>query len=325
MNRRALLAAAGLAAAAPGAAPASAQEYPGRAVTLVVAFPPGGQADVVARPVAAGLERLWRQPVPVVNRPGAAGEIGNASVARATPDGHTLLMALSSLAILPEAARLLGRAPAYELAQLTPIGLFTADPTILVVPAGAPWQSLEEFLADARTRPGAIAYSSSGHYSALHVPMAMLAQAAGVDLLHVPFQGGAPALTALLSGQVQALASGPGPITPHVREGRLRPLASWGTSRIAGYETVPTLVERGFPTAEFYIWCGVFAPAGTPAPILATLRQSLAAVARDPEVARALAASGNTLDYRDGAAFEAFFAADAARLQAAVRRIGRVE
>lgn len=322
MKRRALLAA-GLAAAAPR--PAGAEAFPARAVTLTVAFPPGGQADVVARPVAAGLERLWRQPVPVVNRPGAAGEIGNAAVARAAPDGHTLLMALSSLAILPEAARLLGRTPAYEPDQLAPIALFTADPTILVVPASAPWRTLDEFLAAARARPGAIAYSSAGNYSALHVPMAMLAAAAGLDLLHVPFQGGGPALTALLSGQVQALASGPGPITPQVRDGRLRPLASWGRTRIAGFEATPTLIEHGFAEAEFYIWCGAFAPAATPAPILAHLRQAMATVATDAEVARALAASGNTLDYRDGAAFEAFFQADAARLQAAVRRMGRVE
>ncbi|WP_135466861.1 tripartite tricarboxylate transporter substrate binding protein [Crenalkalicoccus roseus] len=325
MNRRGFL---GAAAALPLAArPAAAQDvaWPTRPVQMVVAFPPGGQADVVARPVAAGLERLWRQPVPVVNRAGAAGEIGNAAVARAAPDGHTLLMALSSLAMLPEAARLFGRQPAYELDQLTPVALFTADPTLLVVPAGAPWRTLEEFIADAKRRPGAISYSSSGNYSALHVPMAMLTTAAGIDLLHVPFQGGAPALTALIGGQVEAMASGPGPIAPHVREGRLRVLASWGARRIPGYEEVPTLIEKGFPEAEYYIWAGVFAPAGTPAPVLARLRESLSAVARDPEVQRALAASGNTLDYRDGEEFERFFRADAERLQRAVRRIGRID
>ena len=186
MHRRTLLAAA---AALPAPARAQGADYPSRAVQMVVAFPPGGQADVVARPVAAGLERLWRQPVPVVNRPGASGEVGNASVARAAPDGHTLLMALSSLAILPEAARLFGRTPAYELDGLAAVALFTADPTLLVVLASSPWRTLEEFLADARRRPGAISYSSSGNYSALHVPMAMLTTAAGVKLLHVPFQG----------------------------------------------------------------------------------------------------------------------------------------
>ena len=319
MHRRALLA--GLAAT-----PAFAQgSFPERAVSLVVAFPPGGQADVVARPVAAGLERLWKQPVPVVNRAGASGEVGNASVARAAADGHTLLMALSSLAVLPEAARLFGRAPAYELDQLAPIALFTADPTFLVVPANAPWQTLEEFIADAKRRPGAISYSSSGNYSALHVPMAMLSAAAGISLLHVPFQGGGPALTALLAGQVQALSSGPGPVTQHVREGRLRVLAGWGAERFAGFPQAPTLREKGFASVEYYIWCGVFAPAATPAPVKEALRAGMAAMARDPEVQRALAAGGNTLDYRDGAAFERFYQNDAARLREAVRLIGRVE
>jgi tripartite-type tricarboxylate transporter receptor subunit TctC len=319
MMRRALL-------AALAASPAFAQAgFPAHALSMVVAFPPGGQADVVARPVAAGLERLWQQPVPVVNRAGASGELGNSFVARAAPDGHTLLMALSSLAVLPEAARLFNRAPTYELDQLAPVALFTADPTFLVVPAASPWQSLDEFLADAKRRPGAISYSSSGNYSALHVPMAMLAAAAGVQLLHVPFQGGGPALTALLAGQVQALSSGPGPVAAHVKDGRLRVLASWGAQRFAAFPQAPTLLEKGFGGCEYYIWCGVFVPAATPAPVREALRGAMARVAEDAEVKRALAAGGNTLDYRDGAAFEQFFRADATRLAQVVRRIGKVE
>ena len=325
-GRRGLLgAAAALSFAAPRVALAQGSEFPNRAVSMVVAFPPGGQADVVARPVAAALERHWRQPVPVVNRPGASGEVGNASVARAAPDGYTVLMALSSLAVLPEAARLFGRAPAYELDQFAPVALFTADPTLLVVPASAPWRTLEEFIAAAKARPGAISYSSAGNYSALHVPMAMLTTAAGLDMLHVPFQGGAPALTALLGGQVQALASGPGPAAPHLREGRLRALACWGARRLPEFPEVPTLIERGFPEAEYYIWTGVFAPAGTPAPVREALRAGMAAAAADPELRRAVAASGNTLDHRDGEAFEAFFRSDSARLARAVQRIGKIE
>ncbi|NOG69275.1 tripartite tricarboxylate transporter substrate binding protein [Roseicella sp. DB1501] len=324
MHRRPLLAAALAAAALPRAGTAE-PDFPGRAVTLVVAFPPGGQGDVVARPVAAGLERLWRQPVPVVNRAGASGEIGYASVARAAPDGHTLLMGLASLAVIPEAARLFGRQAAYEIDQLAPIALLTADPTFLAVPAGAPWGSLDDFLADARRRPGAIAYSSSGHYGALHLPMAMLTTAAGIELLHVPFQGGGPALTALLSGQVMAMASGPGPLTPHLRSGALRVLASWGARRIPGFEAVPTLREAGFAEAEYYIWAGILAPAGTPPALQAALRRGMAAAAADPEVRRALAAGGNALDYRDGKAFAAFFREDTARLVRAVNRIGKVE
>ena len=325
MRRRPLLGAAAAALASPFPASAQGGEFPSRAVSMVVAFPPGGQADVVARPVAAALERHWRQPVPVVNRPGASGEVGNASVARAAPDGHTLLMALSSLAVLPEAARLFGRPPAYELDQFAPVALFTADPTVLVVRADSPWRTLDEFVADAKARPGAISYSSAGNYSALHVPMAMLTTAAGLDMLHVPFQGGAPALTALLGGQVQAMSSGPGPAAPHIREGRLRALACWGAKRLPGFPDAPTLIERGFPEAEYYIWTGVFAPAGTPAHVQEALRRAMAAAARDEELRRAVAASGNTLDHRDGEAFAGFFRDDSARLARAVARIGKVE
>ena len=323
MKRRVLI---GSGAALALARPAVAQEgFPSRPVTMVVAFPPGGQADVVGRPVAAALERVWRIAVPIVNRGGAAGEIGNAAVARAAPDGYTLLMALSSMALLPEAARVNGRTPAYTTDQLTPIALFAADPTVLVVPAASPIRSIEDFVADVRARPGQVSYSSAGNYSALHVPMAQLAQAARLDMLHVPFQGGGPALTALLAGQVNCLASGPGPIAPHIRSGALRPLASWGRTRLAGFEDVPTLIEKGYPDCEFYIWVGLFAPTGTPGAVIERVRESARLAAGDPEFRRAMTASGNTLDYRDGDAFARFYAEDAARLVRVVRALGKIE
>ncbi len=323
MKRRVLIGSAAAAAFARGAA---AQEtYPSRPVTMVVAFPPGGQADVVGRPVAAALERIWRVAVPIQNRGGAAGAIGNAAVARAAPDGYTLLMALSSMALLPEAARVNGREPTYTPEMLTPIALFAADPTVLVVPASSPIRTIEQFIADVKARPGQVSYSSAGNYSALHVPMAQLSQAAGLDMLHVPFQGGGPALTALLGGQVNCLASGPGPVAQHVRAGTLRPLATWGRTRLAGFEDVPTLIEKGYPDCEFYIWVGLFAPAATPAPIIERIRAASAQVARDPEFIRVMAASGNTLDHRDGDAFLRFYQEDAARLVRTVRALGRIE
>lgn len=326
MKRRVLLG--GIGALAGGAAQAQTAAdpaFPSRPVTMVVAFPPGGQADVVGRPVAAALERIWRQPVPIVNRGGAAGEVGNGFVARATPDGYTVLMALSSMTLLPEAARINGRTPAYTPDQLTPVALFAADPTVLVVPAASPIRSIEDFVADARARPGQLSYSSAGNYSALHMPMAMFAQAARLDMLHVPFQGGGPALTALLGGQVACMASGPGPVAPHVRNGTLRAIATWGRSRLAGFEDVPTLIEKGYDGVEFYIWVGLFVPTGTPAPVTERIREAAAAVAQDAEFRRAMAASGNTLDHRDGAAFRAFYDQDAARLVRVVRQLGRIE
>lgn len=324
MKRRDILAGGAGLALAPGLARAQG-EFPSRAVQMVVAFPPGGQADTVARPVAAALERIWRQPVPVVNRGGAGGAIGNASVARAQPDGYTLLMALSSLAMLPEADRINGRTPSYTVDQFAPIALITADPTVLVVKADAPWRTLEEFAEDAKRRPGAITYSSAGNYSTLHVAMAMFTGAAGIDLLHVPFQGGGPAMTALLSGTVQALSSGPGPALSQVRDGKLRALAQWGATRAPGFETVPTFKEKGYAEVEFYIWAGVFAPAATPAAVQDRLRASLRQAVRDDALKQALAAAGSPIDFREGEAFERFFREDSARLVRAVQRIGKVD
>jgi tripartite-type tricarboxylate transporter receptor subunit TctC len=324
MKRRDMLAGGAGLLLVPGVTQAQ-EAYPSRPVQMVVAFPPGGQADIVARPVSAALERLWRQPVPVVNRGGAGGAIGNASVARAAPDGYTLLMALSSLAMLPEADRLAGRTPSYTVDQLAPIALITADPTVLVVKADAPWRTLEDFVADAKRRPGAITYSSAGNFSTLHVAMAMFAGAAGLDLLHVPFQGGGPAMTALLSGTVQALSSGPGPALSQVRDGKLRALAQWGATRAPGFEDVPTFIEKGYRDVEFYIWAGVFAPAATPAAVQDRLRSSLRQAVQDEALKRALAAAGSPIDFREGEAFATFFREDSARLVRAVQRIGKVD
>lgn len=310
-----------------GSLPALAQGgWPGgRSVTMVVAFPPGGQADVSGRPIAAALERALGVAVPVVNRPGASGGLGNAFVARSAPDGMTILMALSSMLILPEADRLQGRIAQYEVEQLAPIARVTSDPTVLVVPATSPWRSLAELVEDARRRPGAISYSSAGNFSALHTPMAMLTGAAGIEMLHVPFQGGGPALTALLGGTVQALASGTGPVMQHIQGGRLRALATTGTERVAALPEVPTMAEAGYPDVVYYIWAGVFVPAATPAPVREAIRAAVAVAARDADAARALTTAGSPVAYLDGTAFEAFVREDAARLIPAVRRIGRVE
>uniref|UniRef100_UPI0039082C0F Bug family tripartite tricarboxylate transporter substrate binding protein n=1 Tax=Muricoccus harenae TaxID=2692566 RepID=UPI0039082C0F len=324
MLRRDLMAALGAVGLIPAAHAQGA--WPTRPVQMIVAFPPGGQADVTARPVAAALERVFNQAVPVVNRPGAGGIVGTASVARAAPDGYTALMALSSLAMLPESERIMGRTPAYTVDQLAPIARINADPTVLLVPASSPWRTVEEFVADAKKRPGAITYGSAGNYSTLHVAMAMFTGAADLDLLHVPFQGGGPALTALLAGQIDALSSGPGPAVPHVREGRLRALASWGSERLKGFEDVPTFMELGYKDVEFYIWAGVFLPAATPAPVQDRMRQALRQVCeKDDALKRAMEAAGSPIAYQDGAEFERFFREDSARLVRAVQRIGKVE
>ncbi|MGE0719474.1 MAG: Bug family tripartite tricarboxylate transporter substrate binding protein [Alphaproteobacteria bacterium] len=325
MKRRDLLLGAAALPLLPTLAAAQAP-WPTRTVTVIVPFPPGGQADLAARPVAAALEKILGRPVVVENRAGGAGgSVGNAAAARAAPDGHTLLVTLSSLAVLPEADRLFGRQPAYEVSQLAPVARILADPTLLAVPASSPWRTLADFIEDARRRPGIIPYGSSGPYGTLHVAMEMLAASAGIKLLHVPFRGAGPALVALLAGEVQALASAPGVLKPHVDEGRLRVLASWAGERIAAFPDVPTFREAGHPDVEFYIWAGLFAPAGVPEPIVQRLRAAMADAMRSPDVVKAFETAGSPPAHQDAPDFARFVAADSTRLIAAVRRIGKVE
>lgn len=299
--------------------------WPERAITMVVPFPPGGQADLAARPIAAALERLLGKPVVVDNRAGGGGSVGHALAARAAPDGYTLMTALSSLAVLPEADRLFGRPPTYEVTQFTPIARILADPTLLAVPASAPWKTLKEFVDDARARPGRIPYGSSGPYGTLHVAMEMFAASAGIKLLHVPFRGAGPALTGLLSGTVQALASAPGVLKPQVAEGRLRVLACWGAERVPSFPDAPTFEELGYRDVEFYIWAGLFAQTGTPEPIVTRLRDATREAMRSPEVVKVFEGAGSPPAYLDAPEFARFVAADSARLIAAVQKIGKVE
>ncbi|WP_439576986.1 Bug family tripartite tricarboxylate transporter substrate binding protein [Elioraea sp.] len=304
---------------------ARAQAFPDRPLSMIVPFPPGGQADLAARPIAAAMERLLGRPVVVVNRGGAGGAVGNRAAAQSAPDGYTLLMTLSSLAVLPEADRLFGRPPTYEVSQLEPVGRVLADPTLLAVPFNAPWRDLDALIADARSRPATIPYGSSGTYGTLHVAMEMFAHSAGIRLLHVPYQGAGPAVTAILAGTVQALASAPGVLLGHVRERRLRVLANWGAERIASFPDTPTFRELGHPSVEFYIWAGLFAPAGVPRPVMEVLRSALRKACEDPETVRVFAGAGSPVAYQDAPEFARFVEQDSARLIAAVRAIGRVE
>jgi tripartite-type tricarboxylate transporter receptor subunit TctC len=304
---------------------ARAQAWPDRQLTMIVPFPPGGQADLAARPIAAAMEKLLGKPVVVVNRGGAGGAVGNRAAAQSAPDGYTLLMTLSSLAVLPEADRLFGRAPTYEVSQLAPVGRVLADPTLLAVPYDAPWRTLEDLIADAKARPASIPYGSSGTYGTLHVAMEMFAHSAEIKLLHVPFQGAGPAVTAILAGTVQALASAPGVLLGHVRERRLRVLANWGADRIESFPDTPTFRELGHPSVEFYIWAGLFVPAGVPTPVMEVLRSALRKACEDPEVVRVFAGAGSPVAYQDAPEFARFVEQDSARLIAAVRAIGRVD
>ena len=314
----ALIAASALAAAAPN-------DYPTRSITMIVPFPPGGVADITARPLAEVMGRHLGQSVVVENKPGAGGGLGMHYVANARPDGYTVLMALSSISIIPEADKVLGREPMFQLAQLVPIARFTADPTVLAVRADSPYKSVADLVAAAKKAPGSIPFGSSGNYGTMHVPMEMLSQAAGVKMLHVPFTGAGPAIVALLGGQVDALATGPSTVTGHVRGGKVRVLATWGEAgRHPAFPDVPTLKELGYDV-QFSQWTGLFVPAGTPQPVVARLREAARAAVQDPQFKAALAKVETPIQYLDQPQFAAFWNADARKLASVVRRIGHVE
>ncbi|HET8747166.1 MAG TPA: tripartite tricarboxylate transporter substrate binding protein [Ramlibacter sp.] len=305
--------------------PGMAQDaYPTRPITMIVPFPPGGVADIVGRPLAATMEKTLNQPVVIVNRTGAGGAVGMAAAAKAAPDGYTILMALSSISIFPVSDRIMGRTPPYELADFAPIALVTADPTVLVVRSDGPFKTVKDFVDYAKANPGKINYSSSGVYGTLHVAMEMFAGAAGIKLFHVPYQGGGPAVRALLAGEVQASAQGPAAAIAQIRAGKMRALAGWGAERLKLLPDIPTLKELGYD-AEFYIWSGVFAPAGTPAPVVGRLREAVRAAANAADFRSAMEKVSTPVSYLDAPEFRKFWERDAKRLAAAIEKIGPVE
>jgi tripartite-type tricarboxylate transporter receptor subunit TctC len=330
MKRRDLIqrsaAAAALAAlGATVAGPAAAQgAYPTKPITMIVPFPPGGVADTVARPVAEALGRALGQPVAVENRAGGGGSVGISAASRAAPDGYTVLLSLSSISILPEADRILGRRPAFTLEQFTPIARFTADPTVLVVRADAPWNSFEEFIAGMKAAPGRFNYGSSGNYGTMHVPMEMLKGSAGFSMVHIPYTGAGPAIAALLGGQVDAISSGPSSVAAHIRSGRLKALAHWGERPLQALPDVPSLKSKGH-AVTFAQWSALFVPAGTPEPVVARLREAARKAAEDPQVVATINRAGSPIEYLDAPAFRSYWEADARMMTQAVRRIGRVE
>jgi tripartite-type tricarboxylate transporter receptor subunit TctC len=298
--------------------------WPDKPISMIVPFPPGGVADTVARPVAEALSRELRQSVIVENRAGAGGSVGIGFVARAPADGYTILMSLSSISILPEADTILQRKPAYQMNQFKPIARFTADPTVLVVRADAPWKTLKEFVADARAKPAAYNYGSSGNYGTMHVPMEMLKNAAGFRMTHIPYTGAGPAVVALLAGQVDAVASGPSTVVQQIKAGKLRALAHWGDKPLAALPDVPSLEQAGFKV-KFAQWSGLFAPAATPDDVVRKLRAASAKAAADPMVVQVIDKAGSPMAYLDAPEFQTYWDADAGTMTEAVRKIGKVE
>ena len=301
-----------------------AQPYPSRPVTIVVPSAPGGLADVTARPFAAAMAKVTGQSFVVDPRPGAGGAVGIAHVARQKADGYTLLWGLNSFLSIPEVEKITGRPSTFQTSQFAPVALAIVDEPVLAVRADGPWKNMAELIADAKLRPGAITYGTAGVYSTLHVPMEMLVRAAGVKLVHVPYQGAGPALNANIAGQIDLSAQAAGVALPQVRAGKLRLLGTFGTGRHALVPEVPTFREQGVGVG-YAGWIALFAPAGTPAEVLSALRASAKKASEDPAFIEGVAKSGSQVRYLDGAPFQAWLDEQARRMAEAIRAIGKVE
>jgi tripartite-type tricarboxylate transporter receptor subunit TctC len=321
LSRRRLCVAMALGAAATAGI---AQTTNGQSVNLIVPLAPGGIADITARPLAIPLARELGQTVVIENRIGAGGAVGMAYAARQKPDGNTLLMALSSIVIIPEADKVVGRPVSYTLSQFTPIALISADPTVLVVRANSPWKTVADLIRDAKAKPKTLSFSSSGIYGTTHVAQAMLWQEAGVELLHVPYNGGGPSMTALLAGQVDITAQAPGTVAAHVKAGTVRVLGTWGAERLKAWPEVPTFREQGHDV-EFYIWSGLFAPAGLTPAKLAQLRTVARRAAQDPGFINAMTTMNTPIHYLEGAELDRFLEVDQKRLAGVIKAMGKLE
>jgi tripartite-type tricarboxylate transporter receptor subunit TctC len=307
------------------AGPAWAQEpYPTRPISIVVAFPPGGVADNTARPVAAVLERILKQPVTVLNKAGAAGAVGYQAAATSKPDGYTLLMALVSVSVLPEVDKLFGRPQNYTREQLTGIARINADPSMLVVRADAPWKTLKDLVEDARKRPGEIVFTSSGLYGAAHIPMEMFIKSAGIKMRHLPTTGGGPMMNAMLGGHAQLVMTPVSLAAQHVKAGKLRLLAHSGSTPVAAYPEVPSFKSQGYDV-EYTAWAGLVAPKDTPPQVIKILRDATRQAVKEPEVINSHAKLETPIAYMDADEFNAWWAKDAAKLAEVVRQIGKVE
>ena len=328
MDRRSfMLGTSAMLAAGPAFAQmAAAQEaFPARSITIVNAFPPGGANDLVTRPLATTLEPILRQPVVVETKAGAAGQVGAQYVAVAKPDGYTLLSTNTGISGYAAVDGLFGRPPKATRADFVPLARLIADPVVLLVGAQQPHKTLKDFIDDAKARPDALIFSSGGLYGATHLPMALLATAAGgLKLRHLPTNGGGPAITAILGNNVQATTQTVTATLTHIKAGKLRPLALFGGERSKHLPDVPTLKEVGLDV-EYYLWVGILAPKGTPAEAAAALRAGIGKAVQAEAFTKTLANLGLDLAYLDGPDFEKFWDADIARVERAVQAIGRVE
>ena len=326
MDRRTFVIGTAASAATMAAGRASAQDaYPSRTITMISPFPPGGVSDTITRPLDAALEAVFKQPVVLENKTGAAGAVGAQYVAAAKPDGYTLLTHIVSISGFAAVDKLFGRQPKFTNADFIPLARIVADPIVMIVNNDLPYKTLKELVADAKANPEKLIYSSSGLYGASHIPTVLFAKSAGdIKMRHLPTNGGGPAVTAVLGGNVNFFMSPTSIALPHIRAGKVRPLAVSSSKRVKVLSDVPTFKEQGYDL-EYYFWVGIFAPKGTPAPIVTTLRDGLNKAAHSQQFLDTIEKLGQELAYMDQPEFANFWAADSKRQEDAINSIGRVQ
>jgi tripartite-type tricarboxylate transporter receptor subunit TctC len=301
-------------------APAShAQSYPVRPIKVVVPFSPGGAVDGPMRMIAQELSKRLGQQVVVENKPGAGATIGTDIVAKSPPDGYTLLLASQTNAI---SATLYPKLPFDPIDDFAPISLIGREPGVLVVNPSVPAHSLQEFIAYANARPGAVHYASSGNGSGQHLFMAMLATMTGMKVTHVPYKGSGQATTDLLGGVVAASIPGTAGMVGHIRAGKLRALAVTGAKRTAQLPDVPTIAESGVPGYEAYVWMGLLAPRGTPPAIIERIHRELRQALATDEVRNYMTSAGIEIVGSTPEEFGAFFHAERDRWAKVIRETG---
>ena len=326
MDRRSFVIGSASTAATLAARQAIAQDaYPSHTITVVSPFPPGGVSDTITRPLDAALEAVFKQPVVLENKAGAAGAVGAQFVAAAKPDGYTLLTHIVSISGFAAVDKLFGRTPKFTNADFIPIARVIADPIVMIANKDLPYKTLKDLVADAKANPDKLLYSSSGLYGASHIPTVLFAKSAGdLQMRHLPTNGGGPAVTAVLGGNVSFFLSPTSIALPHIRAGKVNALAVSSAKRIKSLPDVPTFKEQGYDL-EYYFWVGLFAPKGTPAPIINTLREGVNKAAHSKQFLDTLDNLGQELAYMDQPEFTTFWAADAKRQEDAINAIGRVQ
>jgi tripartite-type tricarboxylate transporter receptor subunit TctC len=305
-----------LLAAAPFA---NAQPYPDRPVKMVVPFAPGGATDIIARTVAQKLAERVGQPVVIENKPGAGTTVGNAEVAKAKADGYTLLFAPTPFVISQVVYPSLPYDPKKDF---VPVSLLATSPFILVVNGNVQARSVAELVAAAKASPGKMTFCSAGNGTVPHLSGELFKLRAGVDIVHVPYKGGGPAITDLVGGQVDMMFATPIEVAQHVQSGKLRVLGATSLTRLAAYPDVPTLSESGYPGFEVASFFGVLAPAGTPREIVAKLAGDLAWVMEQPDVRERFASQSAVANVQDPASFARFLDAEREKWAGIVKRSG---